>query len=30
MTKNSQLFNTAVELMKIQFARLQAVITERP
>ena len=30
MTKNSQLFNTAVELMKIQFAQLQAVITERP
>jgi len=30
MTKNSQLFNTAVELMKIQFSRIQAVITERP
>lgn len=30
MTKNSLLYSTAVELMKIQLSRLQAVISERP
>lgn len=30
MTKNSLLFNSAIELMKVQFARLQAVISEKP
>ena len=30
MTKNSLLYNTAVELMKVQFNRLQAIVAERP
>ena len=30
MTKNSLLYNSAVELMKVQFNRLQAIVAERP
>ena len=30
MTKNSLLYNSAVELMKSQFNRLQAIVAERP